>query len=219
MELFIAYFYPWLQRVAVIIPLLPFGVGLWLIRKQKDTKFKLLFLYVSFGVVAQAAQLISFMLGTKNNLWMNHAYTLLEFSIMASILYYCFNRPLLKRAIIFGVIVLSALIYYDAFITDGLMRMNSMSRVAANVMLIILAITYFYKVANNPKIVYLDRDPIFLLCCSILIYYAGTSMSYAIFNEALAISNDAAYICVAINMLLVILFYMSHTLILKKMAA
>lgn len=219
MEFFITHFYPRLQWIAIIIPLLPFGVGFWSIRKQKDTKFRLLFLYITLGVLAQAAQLITVMLGTKNNLWMNHVYTLLEFSLMASILYRCFSKPLLKRAIIVGVIGLSALIYYDAFITDGLMRMNSMSRIAANVMLIMLAITYFYKVANNPKIVYLDRDPIFLLSCAILVYYAGTSMSYAIFNEALAISNDAARICLAINMVLVVLFYISHAFILRRMAA
>ncbi|MDO6390352.1 hypothetical protein Q4E40_09455 [Pontibacter sp. BT731] len=97
--------------------------------------------------------------------------------------------------------------------------MNSVSRIAANAMLIVMAITYFYKVANNAKVIYLDRDPMFLLSCAILIYYAGTSMSYAIFNEALAISDDAARICLAIIMVLNVLFYISHAFILRRMAA
>ncbi|PKV63121.1 hypothetical protein [Pontibacter ramchanderi] len=218
MEFFLAHIYPSLKWVAVLSPLLPFGVGLWLIRNQKDPKFRLMLLYIILGVIAQAAQIITAKLG-MNNLWMNHVYTLIGFSVLAGIFYYSFDKIMLKRTIIFGIVLLCVLNYYDAFITDGLTKMNSVSQVAASVMLIILAITYFYKVANNAKIIYLDRDPMFLLSCAILIYYAGTSMSYAIFNEALAISNDAARICVAINMILLILFYASHVFILRRMAA
>lgn len=219
MEFFIAHFYPWLRWIAVLIPLLPFVIGLWLIRKQKNTKFMLLFLYITIGVLAQAAQMITVIQGTRNNLWMNHVYTLLEFGVLAGIFYYSFNNPLLRRAIITGLVGLCIIMYYDAFITEGIMKMNSVSRITANSMLMIMAITYFYKVANSAKVIYLDRDPMFLLSCAILIYFAGTSMSYAIFNEALAISHDAARICLAINMVLVVLFYISHGFILRRLAA
>ncbi|SIT93638.1 hypothetical protein [Pontibacter indicus] len=219
MEFFLAHIYPSLKWVAVLSPLLPFVIGLGLIKRRKDTRFVLLFLFITIGVLTEAASRITVMIGTTNNLWLAPLYTLFGFSVLAGIFYYSFDTTPLKRSIIVGVVGLCILIYYDAFIIDGLTRMNSVSRIAANAMLIIMAITYFYKVANNAKIIYLDRDPMFLLSCAILIYYAGTSMSYAIFNEALAISNDAARICVAINMVLVILFYASHVFILRRMAA
>lgn len=178
----------------------------------------LLFLFIILGVLTEAVSMITIISGTRNNLWLAHLYTLFGFSVLAGIFYYSFDKLLLKRAIIVGMVGLCVLIYYDAFLTDGFTKMNSVSRIAANAMLILMAIAYFYKVANNAKIIYLDRDPMFLLSCAILIYYAGTSMSYAIFNEALAISYDAARICLAIIMVLNVLFYISHAFILKRMA-
>ncbi|MBF8962645.1 hypothetical protein I0P70_05245 [Pontibacter sp. FD36] len=219
MDFFIGHIYPWLKWVAVLSPLLPFVIGIWLIRKHKSTKFMLLFLFIAIGVLTEAVSMITVMLGTKNNHWLGYVYTLLGFSVLAAIFYYSFDKPLLKRAIISGVVGLCALLYYDAVVIEGITKMNSVSRIAANAMLIVLAITYFYKVANNTKVVYLDRDPIFLLSCAILIYYAGTSMSYAIFNDALAISYDTARICLAIIMVLNVLFYISHAFILRRMAA
>ncbi len=219
MEFFIGQIFPWLKLANSLSPVLPFLIGLWLIGKQKNMPFMLLFLFVTLGLLTDAATYITVLLGTKNNLWLGHLYTLLGFSILAGVFYYNFNRPLMKRAIISGVLGLFLLIYYDAFLTDGIMKMNSVSRIAANAMLILMAIAYFYKVANNAKVIYLDRDPMFLLSCAILIYYAGTSMSYALFNDALAVSYDTARICLSIIMVLNILFYASNAFILRRMAA
>ncbi|PVY42923.1 hypothetical protein [Pontibacter virosus] len=219
MEFFIGHIYPYLKWAAVLSPVLPFVIGLWLIRKHKSAKFNLLFLFITIGVLTEAISWITVVMGTRNNLWLSHLYTLFGFSVLAGVFYYSFNKLLLKRAIVGGMVVLCLLIFYDAFTADGIMKMNSVSRIAANAMLIMMAITYFYKVANNAKVVYLDRDPMFLLSCAILIYYAGTSMSYAIFNEALAISDDTARICLAIIMVLNVLFYISHAFILRRMAA
>ncbi|WP_299988262.1 hypothetical protein [uncultured Pontibacter sp.] len=219
MDFFIGHIYPWLKWISLLSPVLPFVIGLWLIRKQKNKQFMLLLLFITIGVLTEAVSLITVWSGTKNNLWIGHVYTLVGFSVLAGIFYHSFDKLLLKRAIIGGIVGLCVLIYYDAFIADGIMKMNSVSRIAANAMLILMAITYFYKVANNAKIIYLDRDPMFLLSCAILIYYAGTSMSYAIFNEALAISYDTARICLAIIFVLNVLFYSSQAFILKRMAA
>jgi uncharacterized membrane protein YwzB len=219
MEFFIGHIYPWLGWVTVLSPVLPFVIGLSLLRKQKNRQFMLLFLFVTIGVLTEVASFTTKLLGTKNNLWLFYLYTLLGFSVFAGLYYYSFNRSLLKRAIVGGVVGLLLVIHYEAFIMDGLAKMNSLSRIVANSMLILMAIAYFYKVANNAKVIYLDRDPMFLLSCAVVIYYAGTSMSYAIFNEALAISYDTARICLSIAMVLTVLFYISHAFILRRMAA
>jgi hypothetical protein len=219
MQYYIEHIYPRLMWVSTVSPLLPFLFGLWLIRKQKNPQFGLLFLFITVSVLTEAASYITVWMGTKNNLWLNHLYTLIGFSVLAGIFYYTFNRPLLKRAIIGSIAGLVLLIYYDAFIAEGLAKMNSISRMAANSMLILMAIGYFYKVANSAKVIYLDRDPMFLLSCAILIYYAGTSMSYAMFNQALAVSYDTARICISIILILNVLFYLSQAFILRRMAA
>lgn len=176
-------------------------------------------MFITVGVLTEVASSTVVMLGYMNNLWMGHLYTVAGFSVLAGVFYYSFNNVLIQRSILGSIAVLLLLIYYDAFLTDGMMKMNSVSRIAANAMLILMAIGYFYKVANNSKVIYLDRDPMFLLSCVVLIYYTGTSMSYALFNDALAVSYDAARICLAIIMVLNILFYTSSAFILRRMAA
>lgn len=218
MDFFINQISPWLLKIATYSALIPFLVGLWYIRKQKSLKYKLLFLFVLINVLSEAVAMITVQLGTKNNLWLFHLYTLLSFTALAVVYYSSFENASIKKIIVGGVVGLLMIIYYEAFITDGILKMNSLSRMAANSMLILLAIAYFYKVANTAKVVYLDHDPIFLLSCAVLIYYSGTSMSYALFNQALAVSYDAAKVCLSIVFILNILFYASQAFILRRMA-
>lgn len=220
MEFFIQHIYPWLRWTAAASPAVPLFFGFWLVGKNRSPYFWLLYGFVTISVMTEAAAFIIIWLGTKNNIWMVTLYTVFSFSVLAVIFYRSFDKVSWKRAVLVGILVLIALIYYDAFyLEDGLKKLNSLSRVSANAMLIMMAIAYFYKVANDAKVVYLDRDAMFLLSCAVLVYYAGTSMSYALFNEALAISYDAARICLATKMILTIFFYISLVFILRRMAA
>lgn len=218
MKFFIEHIYPWLSWAAVLSPILPFMIGLWFFRKQKSPQFRLLLLFITLGVLTEVASHITVVMGTSNNLWLAHLYTLVGFSVLSGVYYYSFDKDLWKRAILIGIIGLLLITYYDAFLSDGIAKMNSVSRITANALLIVMAISYFYKVANDAKVIYLDRDPLFLFSCTVLIYYSGTSMSYAVFNDALAISHDTARICLSIALVLTVLFYASQAYILKRMA-
>ncbi|MFD1188569.1 hypothetical protein, partial [Pontibacter rugosus] len=63
---------------------------------------------------------------------------------------------------------------------------------------------------------YLDKDPVFVLSCGVLIYQAGISMAYAMFNDALAESYNTARICLCIVFVLNIFFYAVLTMALKR---
>lgn len=219
MEFYINNIHPWVREISTYSSLIPIIVGLFLFRKQKTIQFQLLFLFAAVGMLTEAVALITFLLGTKNNLWLGHIYTLASFGIMASIYYFSFDKVLIKRVIIASIVAMIVISSYDAFVLDGLTKVNSISRIFANASLILMAIGYFYKTANSAKVIYLERDPLFLLSCAILIYYAGTSMSYALLNQALAVSWDAARICLAVVFVLNILFYSSQAFILRRMAA
>lgn len=219
MEFYIEHIYPLLRWPARLSPLLPFLIGIWYYRKQKCTQFRLLLLFITVGVLTEVAATTVVMLGYNNNQWVAQLYTLLGFGVLAGVFYHSFVSSMIKKAILVSIVGLLLIMYYDVILTDGITKINSLSRVAANAMLILMAIAYFYKVANNAKVIYLDRDPMFLLSCAVLIYYAGTSMSYAIFNEALAISYDTARVCLSIIMVLNIIFYASSAFILRRMVA
>ncbi|MBC5774673.1 hypothetical protein H8S95_11420 [Pontibacter sp. KCTC 32443] len=216
MEFFLRQVYPWLANVSMVSPLIPFIAGFFLFRSKKSLQFKLLFLFVTLIVASEAAGKITILLGTKNNIWLLHIYTALEYLLLAAIYYYSFKSSLIKKGIIASVVVLLVFSIVDATLIDGVHLMNSTAKMAANSMLIVLAVLYFYKVANDLTITYLDSDAIFLLSCGVLIYKAGTSMSFALFNQALAQSYDAARICITVLLVLNILFNTALVFVLRK---
>lgn len=219
MEFYVTHIHPWLHKASVYSSFIPVIAGLFLFRKHKKLSFRLLYLFGVFSLLTEAVALITVWTGTKNNLWIGHVYTLVSFGIMASVYYTSFNKALVRRIITAAVAGFIVLSFYDALVLVGITKINSVSRMVANALLMLMAIGYFYKVVNSPKEIYLEKDPLFLLSCAVLIYYAGTSMSYAIFNQALAVSWDAARICMAVVFVLNIFFYTSQAFILRKMVA
>jgi len=219
MEFFLRQVYPWLIEVSSYSSLLPFVIGLILFRKNGSLKFRLLLVFVAIGVASEVVAQITVLSGTRNNLWVGHLATPLEFGALAAIYYHSFNRPAFKKSILLAVGFIVLLSVYNALMLEGITQMNSAPKMIASSLLILFAIVYFYKVANDHTTLYLDRDPIFLLSCGVLIYYAGTTMSWALFNHALAVSYDAARICLTIVLILNILFNASQAFILRRIAA
>jgi hypothetical protein len=219
MEFFLRQIYPWLIQASVYSVLLPFVVGLVLLKKLKNPQFKYLFLFVCLWLISEAIGVITVLSGTKNNLWSNHVFNPLQFGAMALVFFYSFESRLIKKLIVLAIAVVVVVTVYDAFMLVGITQMNSVSKIVANALLIAMTLVYFYKVANNATTLYLDQDPVFLLSAGLLIYLAGTSMSYALFNDALKVSYDAARICIAVILVLNILFNFSMAFILRRMPA
>lgn len=217
MEFFLRQVYPWLIEVGTLWVLVPFIAGLFLIRKpHKGIRFWLLFMLVIAALLSEGVGQLVVYLGAKNNIWVVHMHTLLEFLIIAGIYYYSFRGPVFKKGILLAALLFISIGLIDAFVLEGITQMNSLTKVSGNAMLMLMAILYFYKVANDLNVTYLDQDPVFLLSCSLLILKAGTTMSYAMFNQALAASYDAARICIAITLVLNILYYTALIFILRR---
>lgn len=217
MEFFLRQIYPWLIELGTIWVIVPFIAGLLLIRKpHKSKQFWLLYLLVIVSLLSEGVGQLVVYLGAKNNIWVVHIYTLLEFLILSAIFFNSFRRPVFRKGIILATVLFIGISLIDAFLLQGITQMNSLTKASGNAMLMLMAILYFYKVANDLTVTYLDRDPVFLLSCSLLILKAGTTMSYAMFNQALAASYDAARICIAITLVLNILYYTALIFILKR---
>lgn len=216
MEFFLRKVYPWLIEVSSFSPMLPFIAGLVLYPKSNNRWFRLIFLFIVVMVMAEVAGQITVRMGTRNNLWVHHIYTPLEFCALAVIYYHSFRQPRIKKGILVAVGIMLLVSIGDATIGEGLTKLNSIPRMVENALLISMVILYFYKVANDLTTTYLDRDPVFLLSCGLLIHKAGSSMAWAMFNVALAESYDTARMCLAIIFVLNVLFSAGMVLVLKR---
>ena len=216
MEFFLRNVYPWMIDVSALSILLPLITVLIFYLKARYNK---LFWLVSFFVFSLAlSELLGYLtvfLGAKNNIWSQHLLTPLRFGLIAAIYYYSFWRPLFKKGTVLAVILLLIVSITDATIGVGITQMNAVAKTVESTLVIGFAILYFYKIAKDQHITYLDRDPVFLLSCGLLIHRAGTSMSWGLFNDALAESYDAARICLAVILALNILFSINLVYVLK----
>jgi hypothetical protein len=215
-EYFLRNIYPWMVEVASFSCLIPFVAACIMAFKYKSPLFKLIFFYVILNVVLQSVGYIAVMLGSKNNLWSLHLSTVLEYAMLSIIFYKSFRRKWFKRGVVFFAISLTLFGIWNAFYGEGLTQMNTHARMAQASLLIVLIMFYFYKVSNDMSIIYLDRDPIFILCCFILINKAGSTMTYAMFKDALAVSYDAARMCLSVMLFLLIIYNTSLVLVLKR---
>jgi hypothetical protein len=218
MEFFLRQVFPWLVEASIYSVLVPFVTGLFLLQKLKSPQFRYLFLFVCIWLVGEATGVITVLLGTKNNIWSHHLLNPLEFAAMALVFYHSFESRLAKRLIVLAIGLVVVVTLFDAFMLQDITQMNSVSKIFANTLLIAMTLAYFYKVANKPTTLYLDQDPIFLLSAGLLIYVAGTSMSYALFNSALEVSYDAARICLAVILVLNILFNFTMAFIFRRVS-
>ena len=217
MEFILQNVFPWLPDASGYSVLIPFTAFLIFLSKTKDNKlFWLIAVFVISMVFTEAVSKATIFLGTKNNLWTQHLFTPLRFGFIAAIYYHSFRRPLFKKSILAAVAFMFMVSATDATFGVGITQMNALAKTVESTLVISIAILYFYKLAKDQSITYLDHDPVFLLSCGLLIHRAGSTMSWGLFNDALAESYDAAKICVFIILVLNILFYLNLVYVLKQ---
>ncbi|CAM3458526.1 hypothetical protein POKO110462_03665 [Pontibacter korlensis] len=216
MEFYLREIYPWLISLSSISIGIPLLAGVLLITKRNSLLFKLILLYISYVALSEVVGELTIYLGTSNNLWINHLDTPIEFILIATTYYVSFKQKPLKYGVVAAAVGFGAFCILGLFWGEDVTQMNSTPRIVAAVLLIAMAVLYFYQTANEVNYTYLDRDPMFLLSSGIIIYQAGTSMAYSMFNAALAESYDSARMCITVILVLNILFRITLMLAIRR---
>ena len=208
MEVFFEKYYPWLSYMSSFSVLAPLLVSIYLIKKYgyKGEVFKGVFLYVTFIAIVEASGILSVKLGTDSNLWISYAYVPVEYVLLALVYYMNFKQKRIRRGIIISIILFLMFCLADTYLGAGVQEMNSVSRVLESTLLIALALLYLLMMYKDLNYVYLERDPMFVLSCGVLIFFAGTAMAFGMFNQALAISDNMARVCITITLVFNISF-------------
>jgi hypothetical protein len=215
MQLFFEKYYNGLSYASSLSILLPLLYGLFFLNKE-NRLYITLFLYVLLIALIELSGHLTVYFGTSNNLWLSHLYTPIEFFLLTSAYYISLKDRNIRKAIIGSVILFLIFSFVDAFYGEGIRQMNSYTKVLEGSLLIALVLVYFYVIFRNLNKLYLDQDPMFVLNCGILIYFAGTTMAYLMFNRALAISDNMARICLSITYVLNIIFNVVLLVVLKR---
>lgn len=208
MEVFFEKYYYWLSYTSSYSILVPLLASLFLMKQSGRTGriFRVVFLYVVFIAIVEALGVLSVSLWSGSNMWISYAYVPIEYILLAWIYYMSFEQKEIRSGIIISVIVFLLVCMAEAYLAAGSHNFNSYSRVVESTLMIALALLYLFVLYKDLNYVYLEQDPLFVLSCGVMIFFAGTAMAYGMFNRALEVSDNMARVCISITHILNISF-------------
>jgi len=166
------------SQMSAILPLLVGSFKMKGFTYQHDQR--LLFL---FGIVCLFFEVLSYftyMIG--NNLYLLHFYTIIEFSMIASI----FSTTILsKRTTIYLIVGFVSFALLNGFFIEGLNHYNANVRAIECITLIFLSLLFFYQTLNNNKARRLEHLPMFWISVAVLLYFSGNFLVFLISEYAL----------------------------------
>jgi hypothetical protein len=154
-------------------------------RRSLDSNQRLLFMLVACVLLTEVIGRILWSLGT-NNLFLYHFYSVVEFILLGTV--YARNlQGLIKPVYLYALIasfVLFAVINTVFF--QGLTEFNSHVTFVESLLLIGLALAYFYKLLRDTEHRKLERVPTFWINMSVLTYFSGAFLLFHVANELIA---------------------------------
>lgn len=124
-------------------------------------------------------------LNKENNLFIGHFYTVIQFHIIVIIYLLTFQSTAMKRLLIVLMITFTAFSIINTLNYQPLEKHNSNASTLGNILLIFLALTFFFKTITRPKEYRLERMYMFWFNSGVLLYFFCSLFIFAISNSLL----------------------------------
>ena len=179
-----------LEILSVLSNLLPPGLALirW---QQLDRPQRLIGGLIGFLILTEIASYVYFAPVVRNNVYLFHLYTIVEFAVICTAYRTVFSSAALReflRVIVpaFAVMALVNAIWWQP---ARLAAFNSIPRSVEALILIALALLYLRQLLDELVVKRLSRHPMFWVTVGVLFYFSGTFFLFAaikVFDTSLA---------------------------------
>lgn len=163
--------------------LIPASLSIILFKRQAPPlKYLSILLFIGVFVELFARILLSY---KASNLPLLHLYIPIEFALLGW-MYQLYLHRLYPRYIIPLIIVIFTLFsVVNSVFIQSIKTFNTNARAVENLLLIIFAVSYFYKLLKELKIRYLEKNPMFWINTGILIYFSGSLFLFIFSNYSI----------------------------------
>lgn len=207
---------PW--RFGFITTLFPITVGVYKYSHLKQVSKLMLGLFIVSFLLDGLSNIITYS-GGGNNLFIGPLWV-----VVSTIFYFAIYKIILKGIVPASVFNLVLVIYliavaFDSIFITELNTSNVFANVSNKIVLLVLVLLYFYKLARDMQVVKLERDPLFWFNVGCLIYSSGVLFILLYSRHALSISNavaSALWIVHAVLLYIVYNFCMTMALLLSS---
>ncbi|WP_045114865.1 hypothetical protein [Microscilla marina] len=169
-----------LANVSVASILLPAILAIILFKKQ-TLPLKILSILLWVGVLVEivARTLAIYKLP---NLPALHVYVVIEFALLAWMYQLYLHKTYARYVIPVIIIAFTIFSIINSLFIQSIYTFNTYSRPISNLLLIIFALSYFYKMLRELKVRYLEKAPMFWVNTGILIYFSGSLFLFIFSN-------------------------------------
>lgn len=177
------FLYTWVDALIDITTsstLLPALLALLLFKKQ-NAPLK----YLSYLLwVATLVEIAAYFLAQNQipNLPLLHVYVIIEFALLGWMYQLYLYRFYPKYLIPVIIVVFTFLSILNSIFVQKIQTFNTYARALENLLLIVFALSFFYKLLKELKVKYLEKKPIFWINTGILIYFSGSLFIFIFSN-------------------------------------
>lgn len=199
------------------VVLLPLLVAV--IRYRRLTSaLKMIGVYVLLGTFVQAIAAIM-SANKQNNLPVLHVYTILEFTCFVWFYRLLREKFIQNRVFLALVIGFPILAILNALFLQTIYEFNTYARSLEGILLIILALRWYYRALEELKIQRLQDDAVFWVNTAVLLYFSGSALLFGFSNYTLPFQKSLKVYIWAFHALFSTLLYLFITVGLWKQTA
>ena len=169
------------SQFCIGIPLL---VGLFFFRRLNRSQ-RLLFLLVLASCIVETIASMMTAYKFSNNLYVYNSYTIINLNIVF-LIYLALFKPRTKSVLTGFLILANGFALLNAIFLQPFNTFNSNTLVLVSVILLIMALSYFYRLMTDVKFHKLERDPLFWLSAGIIMYYSSATVLFIYSNHVIA---------------------------------
>lgn len=171
------------STISSVSTLLPAMLGIWSLKRQEQP-LRFLTVLLIFTCIVEVIARVLIMYKTTN-LPLLHLYVPIQFALLAC-MYQLYLRNIFHRYLI-PVIILAFSLYsiINSLLIRSVFVFNAYARAIENLLIIILALAYFYKMLIELKVRYLEKHPMFWINSGVLIYFSGSLFLFIFSNYSI----------------------------------
>jgi hypothetical protein len=150
---------------------------------------KMIGAYVLLGTFVQGIAAIM-SANRQNNLPVLHVYTILEFTCFIWF-YRLLEENFIKNKVFLGLVIgFPVLAILNALFLQSIFEFNTYARSLEGILLITLALRWYYRALEELKIRRLQDDAVFWINTAILLYFSGSVILFGVSNYTLSFQKS-----------------------------
>ncbi len=170
--------------ISSLLVFIPFIAGLMRINRL-DKSLKVIFYLVCVAFISNLL-MIYFGLVYKDNVWIGHIYTILEFFFIIIFYYKLFERDVFKKIITILIAVFVIIVAFNKIYLESFHKIDNYTLTISSILLLITTSMFLVDFLSRNLIINI-KDYRFILTVGFMIYFGGDLFIFALSNDVIGI--------------------------------